>query len=161
MRFLTINQIEEIRDCVRCPQFGDERYGAWGTLRLDQREKIKMLCDELLEFKKSEHFNETAVLLDKKFGNTHLKGFNYLVYILENYRYPVKSIMRMYAEVANKFDTTQMNVERCIRNYIETVYNKRITVSKFVTKQLIEFGRVGKHSRVLVEDIEDRVEYEA
>lgn len=157
MRFLTIKQIEEIRDCVRCPQFGDERYGAWGILRLDQREKIKMLCDELLEFKKSEHFNETSVLLDKKFGNTHLKGFNYLVYILENYRYPVPSIMQMYKEVANKFGTTQINVERCLRTYIGVVYDKKIKVSKFISKQLIEFGRVGKGSRVLIEDIEDKV----
>lgn len=161
MRFLTIEQIEEIRDCVRCPQFGDEHYGAWGILRLDQREKVKMLCDELLEFKKSEHFNETSLMLENKFGNTHLKGFSYLVYILENYRYPVPSIMKMYEEVANKFNTTQMNVERCLRTYIEVVYNKKITVSKFVSKQLIEFGRVGKCSRILIEDIEDKVEYEA
>lgn len=154
MRFLTINQIEEIRDCVRCPQFGDERYGAWGALRLDQREKIKMLCDELLEFKKSEYFNETSVLLDKKFGNTHLKGFSYLVYVLDNNRYPVDSFMKIYNEVADKFGTTWMNVERCLRTYIEVVYDKKITVSKFISKQLIEFGRVGKGSRVLIEDVE-------
>lgn len=154
MMFLTIKQIEEIRDCVRCPQFGDERYGAWGALRLDQREKIKMLCDELLEFKKSEHFNETSVVLDRKFGNTHLKGFSYLVYILDNNRYPVDSFMRIYNEVADNFGTTWMSVERCLRTYVEVVYDKKITVSKFISKQLIEFGRVGKGSRLLIEDVE-------
>jgi hypothetical protein len=155
MRFLTIKQIEEIRDCVRCPQFGDERYGAWGILRLDQREKIKMLCDELLRFKKEEHFEETAILVEKKFGNTHLKGFKYLVYILENYRYPVKSFMLMYKEVADKCGATPMNVERCLRTYIESSYNKKIKVSKFISKQLIEFGRVGRSSRIVLEDIAD------
>ena len=152
---MTIEQIEEIRDFVKCPQFGDgPNYGAWGALRLDQREKIKDLCEELLRFKKEEHFEETSILVDKKFGNTHLKGFKYLVYILENYRYPIQSFMLMYSEVADKFGTTWMNVERCLRTYVEVVYDKKITVSKFISKQLIEFGRVGKGSRVLVEDVE-------
>ena len=149
---MTIEEIEEIIKYLGL---------SWGDIRIDIRKKMKVLCKELLEYKRDEHFNETSLILENKFGNTHLKGFNYLVYILENYRYPVPSIMQMYEEVANKFDTTQMNVERCLRTYIEVVYNKKTTVSKFVSKQLIEFGRVGKHSRVLIEDIEDKVEYEA
>ena len=62
--------------------------------------------------------------------------------------------MRIYNEVADKFGTTWMSVERCLRTYIEVVYNKKTTVSKFISKQLIEFGRVGKGSRVLIEDTE-------
>lgn len=152
---MTIKQIEEIRDFVKCPQFGDgPNYGAWGALRLDQREKIKDLCEELLRFKKEEHFEETSIIVEKKFGNTHLKGFKYFVYILENYRYPVHSFMQTYKEVADNYGTTWMNVERCLRTYVEIVYDKKITVSKFISKQLIEFGRVGKGSRVLIEDAE-------
>ena len=152
---MTIKEIEEIRECVRCPQFdGGTEYGAWGALRLDQRKKIKMLCEELLEFKKEEHAEETTIVLANKFGNTHLKGFSYLVDILENYRYPVDSFMRVYGDVADKFDTTLMNVERCLRTYIETVYSKKITVSKFISRQLIEFGRVGRNCRVVLEDVE-------
>lgn len=160
---MTIKQIEEIRDFVKCPQFGDgPDYGAWGALRLDQREKIKDLCEELLRFKKEEHFEETAILVGKKFGNTHLKGFKYLVYILENYRYPIPSFMSMYRDVADKYNTSLINVERCLIKYIEVSYDKKITVSKFIAKQLIEFGRVGRNSRIALEDIDDdKVEYEA
>ena len=159
---MTIKQIEEIRDFVKCPQFGDgPDYGAWGALRLDQREKIKDLCEELLRFKKEEHFEETAILVGKKFGNTHLKGFKYLVYILENYRYPIPSFMSMYRDVADKYDTALINVERCLIKYIEASYDKKITVSKFISKQLIEFGRVGRNSRIALEDVaDDKVEYE-
>lgn len=153
---MTIKQIEEIRDFVKCPQFGDgPNYGAWGALRLDQREKIKDLCEELLRFKKEEHFEETSILVEKKFGNTHLKGFKYLVYILENYRYPVHSFMQVYKEVADNFGDTWMNIERCLRTYIESSCIKKIKVSKFLSKQLIEFGRVGKSCRIMLEDVED------
>ena len=68
----------------------------------------------------------------------------------------------MYSDVADKYDTTLMNVERCLRTYIEASYNKKITVSKFISKQLIEFGRVGRNNRIALEDIaDDKVEYEA
>lgn len=37
--------IEEIREYIACPQFGDDDYGKWGALPLFQRLKIKELCD--------------------------------------------------------------------------------------------------------------------
>lgn len=142
---MTIEEIEEIIKYLSL---------SWGDIRIDIRKKMEVLCKELLAYKKDEHFNETSLMLENKFGNTHLKGFSYLVYVLDNNRYPVDSFMRIYNEVADKFGTTWMNVERCLRTYIEVVYDKKITVSKFISKQLIEFGRVGKGSRVLVEDVE-------
>lgn len=36
---------EKIREYVACPQFGDVNYGAWGSLRFDQRKAIKELCE--------------------------------------------------------------------------------------------------------------------
>ena len=39
------DEIKEIRDYIACPQFGDNYYGKWGALRLDQRIKIKQLLD--------------------------------------------------------------------------------------------------------------------
>lgn len=36
---------EKIREYVACPQFGDINYGAWGSLRFDQRKAIKDLCE--------------------------------------------------------------------------------------------------------------------
>ena len=39
------NDIKEIREYIACPQFGDDHYGKWGALRLDQRQKIKSLLD--------------------------------------------------------------------------------------------------------------------
>ena len=38
-------EIKEIREYIACPQFGDDHYGKWGALRLDQRIKIKQLLD--------------------------------------------------------------------------------------------------------------------
>ena len=39
------DEIKEIREYISCPQFGDNHYGKWGALRLDQRKKIKDLLD--------------------------------------------------------------------------------------------------------------------
>ena len=39
------NEIKEIREYISCPQFGDNHYGKWGALRLDQRIKIKQILD--------------------------------------------------------------------------------------------------------------------
>ena len=39
------NKIKEIREYISCPQLGDNHYGKWGALRLDQRKKIKDLLD--------------------------------------------------------------------------------------------------------------------
>ena len=36
---------KKIREFIACPQFGDDHYGKWGGLRIDQRETIKDLCD--------------------------------------------------------------------------------------------------------------------
>ena len=42
--------------------------------------------------------------------------------------------MSMYSDVADKYDTTLMNVERCLRTYIEASYNKKITGSFVATE---------------------------
>lgn len=39
------NDIKKIREYIACPQFGDNHYGKWGALRLEQRQKIKDLLD--------------------------------------------------------------------------------------------------------------------
>lgn len=36
---------EEIRNYIACPQLGDDHYGEWGLLSLEQRIKINELCD--------------------------------------------------------------------------------------------------------------------
>lgn len=42
-----MNYREKIRKAIECPQFGNERYGEWGALNLQQRTLIKRLLDEL------------------------------------------------------------------------------------------------------------------
>lgn len=37
--------IKEIRDFISCPQFGNNKYGRWGSLELDVRETLLRLCD--------------------------------------------------------------------------------------------------------------------
>lgn len=42
-----MNYREKIRKAIECPQFGNETYGEWGSLNLEQRKYIKRLLDEL------------------------------------------------------------------------------------------------------------------
>ena len=42
---LTDKWLEEIREKISCPQLGDEHYGEWGILTLNQRRTIKRLLD--------------------------------------------------------------------------------------------------------------------
>ena len=56
-------KIKEIREYISCPQFGDDHYGKWGALRLEQRIKIKQLLDYITtlqeENKEAHDFDET------------------------------------------------------------------------------------------------------
>lgn len=38
---------QEIRENISCPQFGDNKYGKWGALRLEQRKCIYDLLNEI------------------------------------------------------------------------------------------------------------------
>lgn len=42
-----MNYREKIRKAIECPQFGNLHYGEWGALRLEQRELIRRLLNEL------------------------------------------------------------------------------------------------------------------
>lgn len=42
-----MNYIEKIRRAIECPQFGNENYGEWGTLNLEQRKYIRKLLYDL------------------------------------------------------------------------------------------------------------------
>lgn len=42
MRFYTL---KELREFIKCPQFGDKEYGKWSALKLDVRYSIKRLLD--------------------------------------------------------------------------------------------------------------------
>jgi hypothetical protein len=42
-----MNYREKIRKAIECPQFGNSHYGEWGALRLEQRELIRRLLNEL------------------------------------------------------------------------------------------------------------------
>ena len=37
--------LKEIREKISCPQFGDDHYGEWGILNVNQRRTIKRLID--------------------------------------------------------------------------------------------------------------------
>lgn len=49
--------LEEIREKIACPQFGDNHYGEWGALRLEQRETILRLVSEL-QFLRKQYYYE-------------------------------------------------------------------------------------------------------
>lgn len=38
-------ELKSIREKISCPQFGDDHYGEWGALRMDQKQTIKRMID--------------------------------------------------------------------------------------------------------------------
>ena len=60
---------DKIRRAIACPQFGDDHYGEWGALRLDQRKLIKRLLDEL------DRADEFIKLLMKEIEDVKDKNF--------------------------------------------------------------------------------------
>ena len=66
-----LDEIREIRDYISCPQFGDDYYGKWGTLRLDQRIKIKDLIDYITNLQ--EENERLQKLLDFEIERNYLK----------------------------------------------------------------------------------------
>ena len=53
MRPITENELCEIREKVACPQFGDDHYGAWGALGIDQRRTIMRMAETIRYLRKS------------------------------------------------------------------------------------------------------------
>lgn len=43
--FFSDEMLQSIREKIACPQFGDNHYGEWGTLNLNQRRTIRGLLD--------------------------------------------------------------------------------------------------------------------
>lgn len=41
--------IEQIKEYIKCPQFGDSEYGKWGALSLEQRKAFKNLITRIEE----------------------------------------------------------------------------------------------------------------
>lgn len=78
--------------------------------------------------------------LMNKYGNIHLKGFEILSYILNEYKYPIK-IMNIYEEVGKNFNMTKQAVERNIRTYKNACGFKNIFNQEFVSMLLIEFDK--------------------
>lgn len=67
---MTLEEINELREKVRCPQFGYEDYGQWGALRLEQRLAIRRLCDEV-EYHKKYFDNDKLHVAHKYILDTH------------------------------------------------------------------------------------------
>ena len=62
--------IKEIREYISCPQFGDNHYGKWGALRLDQRRKIKDLLDYITNLQQELKYQEEAEI---EYNEKHTK----------------------------------------------------------------------------------------
>lgn len=78
------DEIKEIRDYIACPQLGDDYYGEWGALRLDQRLKIKSLLDYITNLQAIEQ-QYSAILSE----NAELENkYNKALHILADYSMP-------------------------------------------------------------------------
>lgn len=64
------DEIKEIREYISCPQFGDDHYGKWGALTIDQRRKIKYLLDYITNLQEKLNLAENILYdylyMDKK-----------------------------------------------------------------------------------------------
>lgn len=45
-------RLKEIREYISCPQFGDNHYGRYGALNLEQRKSILELYNEVIRLRK-------------------------------------------------------------------------------------------------------------
>lgn len=78
-----MNYIEKIRRAIECPQFGNENYGEWGTLNLEQRKYIRKLLFDLTTtnnfvkdlYFENEKLKENWNKLKKYIKETKLKEF--------------------------------------------------------------------------------------
>ena len=123
-----MNYREKIRKAIECPQFGNETYGEWGALRLEQRVLIKRLLDELDSadnyFKKvyleNKQLKEQIEEYQKALDETQQKEFiNYLekrykdvtsvigsfgsnTDLLYGKKYMLEEILQKYKEITGK-----------------------------------------------------------
>lgn len=82
-----MNYREKIREAISCPQFGDDHYGEWGALRLDQRKLIKRLLDEL---DRADEFTKLLLKEQDKENNKEIEINRYKTIILQNEEKDVK-----------------------------------------------------------------------
>lgn len=78
------NDIKEIREYISCPQFGDNHYGKWGALRLNQRKKIKNLLDYITNLQEKYERLRTELNAKNNIINElekYLLNFNFEVYM--------------------------------------------------------------------------------
>ena len=69
--------IKEIKENIKCPQFGDISYGKWGALKIEQRVAYKQLIEEVesadnvikSQYKEIERLNNDIKILLQENGN--------------------------------------------------------------------------------------------
>ena len=82
------DHLKEMKEYIRCPQFGDDHYGKYGALRLEQRKEIKRLidyCDYLEDFEyqveefliKKMFIQRGSVWCKKNIGTISKSDFNF------------------------------------------------------------------------------------
>lgn len=136
---MTIDEIKEIREKVKCPQLdGTPEYGQWGALRLEQRTAIAKLCDEL-EF------------MITNFDNPMLHTMH--VHILDTHKFD-DQVKHFYTEV---FELTQAIYSKAsteeIGKELADCYNflDQIAMHYGIPKPLITGIQIEKSKRTIEE----------
>ena len=73
-----------------------------------------------------------------EYGRPDLIGFNYVLYILENYKNPNIQITKLYDEISRVYKVTKVSVERNIRTYKENVEFESSTNKEFICTLIME-----------------------
>ena len=128
------NDIKEIREYIACPQFGDDHYGKWGALRLDQRQKIKQLLDyitnlQIIEQQYSAILSENAELENK------ITNLQEEIQRQEKAQVILDNELAELIDYKNRIDKAVEYIDNCIFDYEE---NSMTGQDFVITKNILQ-----------------------
>lgn len=146
-------EIKEIREYIACPQFGDEHYGKWGALTLNQRIKIKQLLDYISNLKEIEQYHH-------KLNGELREEKEKLEIALQNIQEDFDRVREEYVMLQNAGDSYEDELEEKIeimQKYFQLIIDlgydcdgcNTIEELKMLIDELVRYARVGKNCDIV------------
>ena len=102
--------LDKLREKIVCPQFGDEDYGEWGTLKLEQRKAIRDLIKMVkTEQEANKSLENIIVKQDKTIGALEEELID--IYIWE-YAYTEEESLRTIKDLKDEANETQQTMNK-------------------------------------------------
>lgn len=103
---MTHKELEQIREYIACPQFGDPDYGRWGILNVEQRKAIKKML-EWIDTQDTEIYELSKEIEELTEDANRRKAENYALW-QENNRLNSKN-----AKLQHKISELKKEIENC------------------------------------------------